>query len=249
MNKFNFHGIQLVSYDYDLIRQRIFSSSLVSDVNIIFASGATLVRACKDNRHFEILKNSLVVCDSKIVWRVIKFWDKNFEYCRGVDFFRRLLSDSANHANNIVFGGSKLDSNSTAESLKSIKSQSVSLSYIQLPHSESIDHLASEIRKTLDTERLSILWLCIGSPKQDFVSIRLRGDFRGACISIGAALNFVTGAEREAPKHWQRLYLEWAYRLIHNPRRLWRRYLIGNIELLILILSFAIRNKKWTIDP
>jgi N-acetylglucosaminyldiphosphoundecaprenol N-acetyl-beta-D-mannosaminyltransferase len=47
-------------------------------------------------------------------------------------------------------------------------------------------------------------------------------------IGVGAAFDFLSGVKPQAPVWMQRGGLEWAFRLWHEPRRLWRRYLIGN---------------------
>ena len=57
----------------------------------------------------------------------------------------------------------------------------------------------------------------------------------GAAISVGAALDTQAGLRKRAPKWTHRIGLEWLYRLVREPRRLWRRYLIGNTTFLLLV--------------
>ena len=47
-------------------------------------------------------------------------------------------------------------------------------------------------------------------------------------VGVGAAFDFLAGAKRQAPPFLQRMGLEWLFRLLAEPRRLWRRYLVGN---------------------
>lgn len=82
-----------------------------------------------------------------------------------------------------------------------------------------------------------IVWVGLGTPKQDFWI----GDNRDkldapVLMAVGAAFDFHAGTLPQAPKWMQRNGLEWLYRLIKEPRRLWRRYLIGNPRFLWLIL-------------
>ena len=75
----------------------------------------------------------------------------------------------------------------------------------------------------------NLIWVGLGSPKQDRVAEQLRE--LGAApvlLCVGAAFDFVSGARRRAPRWMQRVGLEWLHRLFSEPRRLWRRYLIGN---------------------
>jgi N-acetylglucosaminyldiphosphoundecaprenol N-acetyl-beta-D-mannosaminyltransferase len=70
--------------------------------------------------------------------------------------------------------------------------------------------------------------LAIGAPQQEMVAraIQDRGDVTGVGICIGASLDFLVGRQTRAPKWVSRLRLEWLFRLMSEPKRLWRRYLV-----------------------
>jgi N-acetylglucosaminyldiphosphoundecaprenol N-acetyl-beta-D-mannosaminyltransferase len=73
------------------------------------------------------------------------------------------------------------------------------------------------------------LWIGLGTPKQHVVGQQLRE--RGAApiiFCVGAAFDFVSGTKSRAPDWMQRSGLEWVHRLASEPRRLWKRYLLGN---------------------
>jgi exopolysaccharide biosynthesis WecB/TagA/CpsF family protein len=73
------------------------------------------------------------------------------------------------------------------------------------------------------------VWVGLGAPKQDRMAARLRElDAAPAIFCVGAAFDFVAGTVSRAPEWMQRSGLEWLHRLASEPRRLWRRYLIGN---------------------
>jgi N-acetylglucosaminyldiphosphoundecaprenol N-acetyl-beta-D-mannosaminyltransferase len=55
-------------------------------------------------------------------------------------------------------------------------------------------------------------------------------------MAVGAALDVQAGLRRRAPRWIQRMALEWLYRLAMEPRRLWRRYLIGNARFVGLVM-------------
>jgi N-acetylglucosaminyldiphosphoundecaprenol N-acetyl-beta-D-mannosaminyltransferase len=56
-------------------------------------------------------------------------------------------------------------------------------------------------------------------------------------IGVGAAFDFLAGAKRQAPEWMQRAGLEWLFRLLHEPRRLWRRYLLRNPRFIALVAA------------
>lgn len=76
-----------------------------------------------------------------------------------------------------------------------------------------------------------IVWVGLGTPKQDFEAQRL-GGVGFLAVAVGAAFDFSAGTKREAPGWMRRVSIEWMYRLATEPRRLWRRYLFGNVRFL-----------------
>lgn len=73
------------------------------------------------------------------------------------------------------------------------------------------------------------VWVGLGAPKQDVMAHRLRQSRAAPIIlCVGAAFDFIAGTTERAPLWMQRTGLEWLHRLASEPRRLWRRYLIGN---------------------
>lgn len=91
-------------------------------------------------------------------------------------------------------------------------------------------------RRRVEEVNADIVWIGLGTPKQDFLSARLAPLTQRPCIGVGAAFDFLAGTVREAPSWVQALGLEWLYRLSHEPRRLWRRYLVGNARFIAIIL-------------
>jgi N-acetylglucosaminyldiphosphoundecaprenol N-acetyl-beta-D-mannosaminyltransferase len=73
-----------------------------------------------------------------------------------------------------------------------------------------------------------IVWVGLGTPRQDLFVDRFRGLAPATFIAVGAAFDFHAGTKRQAPRVLQRLGLEWLFRLVTEPRRLWKRYLVGN---------------------
>jgi N-acetylglucosaminyldiphosphoundecaprenol N-acetyl-beta-D-mannosaminyltransferase len=81
----------------------------------------------------------------------------------------------------------------------------------------------------INTAKPDVVWVGLGSPKQDFWMAEYREHLNApVLIGVGAAFDFLTGRTPQAPRWMQRNALEWLFRLIHEPRRLWRRYIIYN---------------------
>lgn len=101
--------------------------------------------------------------------------------------------------------------------------------------------LSKEEQEAQDKEiaeaRADIVWVGLGTPKQDWEAERLAKEMVGTFIAVGAAFDFASGARREAPNWMSSLCLEWLFRLATEPKRLWRRYLIGNIQFLLAVVT------------
>lgn len=75
-----------------------------------------------------------------------------------------------------------------------------------------------------------LLWIGMTAPKQEKWLWQHWGELDISCHAgaIGAVFDFYAGTARRAPESWQRCDLEWLHRLLSNPRRMWRRYILGN---------------------
>lgn len=80
----------------------------------------------------------------------------------------------------------------------------------------------------------NIVWVGMGSPRQDFAVSAIVEDTGLTAAGVGAAFDFLAGTVSEAPNWMRRTGLEWLFRLISEPRRLWRRYLIGNVRFIVI---------------
>lgn len=75
-----------------------------------------------------------------------------------------------------------------------------------------------------------LLWIGMTAPKQEIWAYTQweKLDIRCHCGTIGAVFDFFAGTAKRAPLWWQEHSLEWLYRLLREPRRMWRRYVLGN---------------------
>lgn len=75
-----------------------------------------------------------------------------------------------------------------------------------------------------------VVWVGLGTPKQDIVLPTIAESAHVVAIGVGAAFDFLSGTTKEAPAFLHRTGFEWLFRLAVEPRRLWRRYLVGNVD-------------------
>jgi N-acetylglucosaminyldiphosphoundecaprenol N-acetyl-beta-D-mannosaminyltransferase len=89
-----------------------------------------------------------------------------------------------------------------------------------------------------------ILFVGIGCPKQEFWMARRKGKLPCVMVGVGAAFDFISGTKRQAPRWMRRAGLEWLFRLITEPSRLWRRYLRQNPRFVALFGAQLLRARK-----
>ena len=83
----------------------------------------------------------------------------------------------------------------------------------------------------------TIVWVGLGTPKQDWEVARLAGSLPVVAMAVGAAFDFLAGVKPQAPLWMQRSGTEWAFRLATEPKRLARRYLWGNPRFLMAAMK------------
>lgn len=92
--------------------------------------------------------------------------------------------------------------------------------------------------------RPDVVWVGLGMPKQELWMHRAAPHLPGvALLGVGAAFDFLAGTKRQAPRWLQRAGLEWLFRLAHEPRRLWRRYVFNNPAYLVLLAAQLARQR------
>jgi len=85
-----------------------------------------------------------------------------------------------------------------------------------------------QVRTAINDASPDIVWVGLSTPKQERWIFENRAKLSaGLAVSVGAAFDFISGSKPTAPRVFQENGLEWLYRLTKEPRRLWRRYLLG----------------------
>lgn len=93
-----------------------------------------------------------------------------------------------------------------------------------------------ELQKMNDA-KADIIWIGLGAPKQERYMYEHRGKVNGVMIGVGAGFDYYAGTIKRAPMWMQKLSLEWLYRLMQDPKRLFRRYFATNFKFLRLTMG------------
>jgi len=102
--------------------------------------------------------------------------------------------------------------------------------------SEALEHIRSS--------GADVVWVGLGMPKQELWMHQVRAGLPGvALVGVGAAFDFLAGTKRQAPSWMQRAGLEWLFRLVQEPRRLWRRYILNNPAFVFLLARQVVADR------
>lgn len=152
---------------------------------------------------------------------------KSMQRCYGPDFFRDVMISSKDlPIHHFLCGGKK----GVAEELKRVCERKFGNSQVVGVYSppfremsdDEIERLADEINQA----NVDIVWIGLSTPKQERFALRLSKYTRVHFLcTVGAAFDFHVGLVKQAPSWMQKAGLEWLFRLIVEPKRLWKRYL------------------------
>jgi N-acetylglucosaminyldiphosphoundecaprenol N-acetyl-beta-D-mannosaminyltransferase len=90
-----------------------------------------------------------------------------------------------------------------------------------------------------------LLFVAMPSPrKEQFIARHIGRLNVGLAMGVGGSVDVIAGHRARAPRWMQQLGLEWLFRLAQEPRRMWRRYLLGNVRLFVLVVRELILSRR-----
>ena len=96
--------------------------------------------------------------------------------------------------------------------------------------------LANRINET----KPDFVWVALGAPRQELFCYRMQNRIDGLMVGVGGAFNVIAGIIPEAPIWMQKISLEWFYRFLQEPKRLFKRYAVTNTK----FIWYSITKKK-----
>lgn len=107
------------------------------------------------------------------------------------------------------------------------------------------------IIQEINESEADIVWVGLSTPKQEYWMAAHAGRLNApVLVGVGAAFDFLAGLKTQAPRWMQRSGLEWLFRLVTEPRRLWRRYfkIVPLFSIYIILDALGLRDRKEPVD-
>ena len=233
-------GVPISAVNMDSCLNEIFSNWDAARGDYICVSNVhTTVMAHDDPQYMAVQSNSfLSLPDGKPLSVVGRKQCPQMDRVTGPDFMRRIFTVSRERKLRHYFYGN------TAENLDKL----IETLRAEYPHLEIAGYEPSvfrdlsaeeepELAERINASHADFVWVGLGAPRQELFCARMKGRTDSIMVGVGGAFNVLAHIVPEAPLWMQNLSLEWLYRLIQEPKRLFKRYLTTNCRFIFLLFT------------
>ena len=218
---------------------------------VCFANVHMLMEAERDLDFRRILNGAAVAAPdgSPVAAAVRWFRGPKQERMAGMDLLPLLLRAAAERGQSVYFYGTTVDVlqgmvERTRRELPALRIVGVHAPpFRPLTAAEDAEEVAA-----INATDPDLLFVALGCPRQERWMAAHQGQIRACMLGVGQAFRVYAGLEPRLPLWARRLWLEWAYRLWQEPRRLGRRYLITNTRFLYLLARKGFENLAWQLS-
>ncbi len=216
---------------------------------ICVAPVSTVVDCQKDAEYRRIVNGAGMTTPDgvPVVWLGKLRGEKTIERTYGPDLMRAFCDLSRQQGyRHYFFGGTPENNELLIQKLKNNFS-GIEIAGSCAPPLRSTGEIEGQpILDQINEANPDVLWVGLGSPKQDYWMRNHRGRLDvPVMIGVGAAFDFIAGTKRQAPLWMRRAGLEWLFRLCCEPGRLWKRYLFGNTQFIYFLIRDMMKKKPY----
>ena len=219
---------------------------------VVCAANVHMVMEAWDDPAFavELRGADLVVCDGRpLVWACRLAGVRDAEQSRGLDLLHAVCERSARRGLAVGLYGGKETVNAAVRRRLETLYPGLEVTYAwSPPFRELTPQEDADVATAIAAAGVQLLLVSLGCPKQEKWMLSHREQLNCVSLGVGAAFDMVAGELRVAPRWLQACGLEWAFRLIMEPRRLWRRYARHNVRFLELLVRDWWVRSRWRQD-
>lgn len=181
-----------------------------------------------------------------VVWMQRRLGFRFAERIYGPDIMRTLCGPDNESAIRHYFWGGLPGVVEQLATVLSAQNQKLHIAGMHSPPVRPVDTIPDpEVVSRINDAGASVVWIGLGSPKQDLWMATYRPVLDAPLlIGVGAAFDMLAGIKSQAPRWMQRTGLEWLFRLQQEPKRLWKRYLLYNPRFMWLVLTHYLKRSN-----
>jgi N-acetylglucosaminyldiphosphoundecaprenol N-acetyl-beta-D-mannosaminyltransferase len=211
----------------------------------------SLVTASLDPAFREIITSAdMAIPDGMpVAWSLRKLGFPQQQRINGPDLMWRLCENAAASGQELFFYGSSSRTLTQLHGKLSALMPTLKIAGMNSPpYRPPTEAEDRAIIERINASRAAVVFISLGCPKQERWMAQHRGKIDAVMIGVGAAFEYHAGSLKRAPAWMQERGLEWLYRLMKEPTRLWHRYLITNTIFLFRICRQLLQHRKRTIS-
>jgi N-acetylglucosaminyldiphosphoundecaprenol N-acetyl-beta-D-mannosaminyltransferase len=227
-------GVPLARVDYDGAMDWMDAAVAARERCTLVHATVHLVMLCREDAEVRdaVVGSSVVVPDGQpLVWALRALGHRLRDRVYGPDLMARYCERSARTGTRMYLYGGR-NQGALVQLAYNLRRRYPGLRIVggyAPPFRSLTGEEEAQVAAEINSSRADVVWVGIGQPKQEKWMARMRDRLEAPVLAgVGAAFDFHAGLQPQAPEWMQSSGLEWTYRLAHEPRRLWRRYLRYN---------------------
>jgi len=221
-----------------------------SRLRIGVVNAAKVVKMARDPLlRDDVMSSDLVLADgAAVVWAGRVLGRPLPERVAGIDLMTEILRRGEDRGYRVFCLGATAEVLDKA--LARIAAEHPGVQVVGSHHGYFSDEEESDVAGQIDAARPDVLFVGMTSPRKERFLARW-GDRLSVRVwhGVGGSLDILAGKVKRAPVMWQRLGLEWLFRVLQEPRRLWKRYLVTNALFCSMVLGELLAPRRGTRHP
>ena len=241
-------GMRVDATSYEDASRRVVRWAQEERSGYVCVATVHMVMEAFDSEAFQEVVNGadLITPDGRpLVWALKSLGTKGASQVRGTDLTTHVVEQAARHNVPIgLYGGTPELLESFVWILRARYPEIRVVCQIAPPFRPLTPEEDTEVTREIVASGARILFVGIGCPKQEKWMVEHKERIPAVMLGVGAAFDFHTGRVRQAPRWMQVAGLEWVFRLLMDPRRLWKRYAKHNPRFMALFLLQLLRLRR-----
>jgi N-acetylglucosaminyldiphosphoundecaprenol N-acetyl-beta-D-mannosaminyltransferase len=239
MNKITLLGCPIDTLSFDETLKKIEESIRKrKPIRHCAMNAAKIVKIQSDRKLREIVVSSDVISPDgqSIVWASRLLKKPLPERVTGIDLMQKLLVLASEKGYKVFLLGAKEEV--TCELKEKLKKELPNLNLVGCRNGYFSKAEEEEIVKEINKKKPDILFVGMSSPQKEYWMSKYRSALKvPLCMGVGGSFDVLVGKTKRAPEWMQRVGLEWFYRFLQEPTRMWKRYLVTNTLFIFYLLK------------
>lgn len=206
----------------------------------------SVMTAYRDKYFQKILNESVIATPDgmPLVWNMRLLGNKDQNRVDGPNLMLKICESSGNMDIPIFLYGNTEECLNKLELKLKLEYPNIKICGKYSPPFRKLTHEEDqEVIKMINESGAKVTFVSLGAPKQEVWMYEHKEKVNGVMVGVGAAFDFIVGNINRAPLFMQNLGLEWLYRLVQEPKKTWKKYIINNPLYIVLTINQGLKIK------